>query len=86
MTTDRLQMLRASNVRRQAIAAERDQETARELASRLCPGTRACQVASARRDHPEDTWAQLAARLGVSKDTAFALWRRAVTRLDRRMT
>jgi hypothetical protein len=77
--TTGIQVLRASNERRQASAAERDQETARELASRLRPGTRAWQVACARRDHPQDTWAQLAARLGVSKDTATALWRRAAT-------
>lgn len=86
MTTDgRIQVLRASNERRQATAAERDQETARRLlaSGRLLPETRAWVVARARRDHPGDTWAQLASRLGVSKDTATAIWRRAVTRLGR---
>jgi hypothetical protein len=81
-------MLRASNVRRQARAAERDQETARRLlaSGRLLPETPAWDVVCARRDHPGDTWAELAARLGVTKDAATALWRRAVTRLgtDRR--
>lgn len=79
MTRALPEAVRAANARRAADAAERDVKLAAELLGvPLPPNMRA--VVDARAANPGASWGGVAETIGVSKDAAVSLWRRALKR------
>ena len=76
---ERIALLRAASASRAAAASERDVRLAAELLGLpLPPHMRA--VVEARAANPGATWPEVAETIGISRDAACSLWRRAVKR------
>ena len=65
-----------ANTARAARAGTRDAAAARELLARYNLTPREISVAMTRAKHPEWTWAQIGASLGMTKDQAWSTFRR----------
>jgi DNA-directed RNA polymerase specialized sigma24 family protein len=72
-------LLRAVSARRSAAASERDVRLAAEILLRPLP-PRMRAVVEARAANPGATWPEVAETLGISRDAACSLWRRALKR------
>lgn len=76
----------APNAARQKAAGERDAATARTIMDDpevwTALSQRARLVVMNRCIHPGRTWTELAAALGMTRDTAWGIWRTALARHD----
>lgn len=77
---ERTRIFEAANIERTISAGHRDALRARAVLDQ-CTG-RARVVAEARIADPEAPWSVIAGRLGMTKDQATGLFRRAMTRAE----
>lgn len=76
---ERIAILGAASASRAADASERDVKLAQELLGLPLP-PRMRAVVAARAGNPGASWPEVAESIGISRDAACSLWRRALKR------